>query len=161
MRPSTLTTVPAITLTVLALSMTACAASPVNAESSSTSAPETTAAPPADAASMPVDPDERHECGQVSALRGIQFRSDWEHGQGLLDDVEYASRVAAIEDGWRYLTVGGTDVTPSIKAAQRALATGGIGYDNVDFQRAMDEVALACDAAGSLISIGALPGQGG
>lgn len=159
--PMRSTTAPlAITLTALVVTVSACTASPGHSTSHATSIPEATPAP-AKAALMPADPDARHECGQVSALRGIQYRSDWEHSEGLIDDDAYASRVAAIEDGWRYLTIGGTDVTPSIKAAQRALTAGGIGYENADFQRAMDEVALACDAAGSLISIGALPGQGG
>lgn len=161
MRPSPRATPLVITLTTLTLALTACTASPEVSEAPRTSTSDTTPTPPANAALMPADPDARHECGQVSALRGIQYRSDWEHSEGLIDDDDYASRVAAIEDGWRYLTIGGTDVTPSIKAAQRALTAGGIGYENADFQRAMDEVALACDAAGSLISIGALPGQGG
>ncbi|GAA4372162.1 hypothetical protein [Agromyces bauzanensis] len=44
---------------------------------------------------------------------------------------------------------------------QCALVYGDINYENTDFQIAMDELARACDAAGSLFAIGALPGQGG
>jgi hypothetical protein len=150
-----------ITLTALALALTACTAGPGTSAPTGKSAPETPQAPPSDAALMPAEPDERHECGQVSALQGILYRSDWEHDQGLIDDVEYASRVAAVEDGWRYLPIGGTDVTPAIKVAQRALGAGGIGHENTEFQSAMEDVARACDASGSLIAIGALPGQGG
>lgn len=147
------------TLSVLVLAVTACTASPA-ATAPTVSDPETTESPVA-AEQMPADADERHLCGQVSALEGIRFRSGWEHDQGLIDDVEYASRVAAIEDSWTYMVVGGTDVSPSIKDAQHALSAGGIGYENTEFQRAVGEVALACDEAGSLVSVSALPGQGG
>lgn len=149
-----------ITLTVLALALTACTASPGASAPTGTSAPETTQ-PPVDVGLMPTDADERHLCGQVSALEGIRFRSDWEHGQELIDDVEYASRVVAIEDGWTYMVIGRTDVSPAIKDAQRALTSGGLGYENTEFQRAVGDVALACDAAGSQIAVSALPGQGG
>lgn len=149
-----------ITLTALVLALTACTANPGANAPTGNSAPETTQ-PPADAGWMPPDADERHLCGQVSALEGIRYRSDWEHGQGLIDDVEYASRVAAIEDGWTYMVVEGTDVSPAIKDAQHAISSGGIGYENTEFQRAVGDVALACDAAGSLVSVSALPGQGG
>ncbi|WP_344999536.1 hypothetical protein [Agromyces bauzanensis] len=97
----------------------------------------------------------------MSALEGVRYRSDWEHEQGLIDDVEYASRVAAVEDGWRYMVLGATDVSPAIKDAQRAVSSGGIGYENTEFQRAVGDVGLACDEAGSLIAVSALPGQGG
>jgi len=149
-----------ITLTTLALALAACTTSPAERTPSNEAAPATTA-PPAEAASLPVDPDDRHVCGQVSALQGILYRSDWEHDQGLIDETEYASRVAAVEDGWKYLAIGGTDIRPAIKDAQRALTAGGVGYDNTEFRGAMEKVARACDAAGSLIAIGALPGQGG
>lgn len=151
----------AITLTVLVLALTACTASPGASAPTGKPAPETTR-PPADAEMMPLDADERHLCGQVSALEGIRYRSDWEHNQGLIDDVEYASRAAAIEDGWKYMVIGGTDVSPAINDAQRALGSdGGIGYENTEFQRAVGDVAIACDEAGSLVSVSALPGQGG
>ncbi|MFF2274106.1 hypothetical protein ACFVTX_17660 [Agromyces sp. NPDC058136] len=149
----------AIVLTVLALALTACTASPGASAPGGTQAAETTS--PAGAESMPPGADDRHLCGQVSALEGIRYRSGWEHDQGLIDDVEYASRVAAIEDGWKTMVVGGTEVSPAIKDAQRALSSGGTGYANTEFQRAVGEVATACDDAGSLISVSALPGQGG
>lgn len=149
-----------ITLTVLALGLTACTANPGASAPTGKSAPETTR-PPADAGLMPPDADARHLCGQVSALEGIRYRSDWEHDQGLIDDAEYASRAAAIEDGWNYMVIGRTDVSPAIKAAQRALSSGGIGHENTEFQRAVGDVALACDTAGSQMAVSALPGQGG
>jgi hypothetical protein len=150
----------AITLTMLAVALTACTASPGARVPTGKSAPATTQ-PPADAELMPPDADDRHLCGQVSALEGIRYRSDWEHDQGLIDDVEYASRVAAVEDGWKYMVTGGTDVSPAIKVAQRALSSGGLGYENTEFQRAVGDVAIACDEADSLVSVSALPGQGG
>lgn len=149
----------AITLLVLVPTLTACAG-PAATEPTGESVTESKQ-PPTDAAPMPPDADERHLCGQVSALEGIRYRSDWEHEQGLIDDVAYASRVAAIEDGWKYMVLGRTDVSPAIKEAQRTLSSGGIGYENTDFQRAVSDVGLACDEAGSLIAISALPGQGG
>ncbi|AWB95286.1 hypothetical protein DCE93_06115 [Agromyces badenianii] len=149
-----------ITLSVLALALSACTSNPGASAPTSKSAPATTQ-PPADSELMLPDADAPHLCGQVSALEGIRYRSDWEHDQGLIDDVEYSSRVAAIEDGWRYMVVGGTDVSPAIKDAQQALASGGIGYENTQFQRAVGDVAGACDEAGSLVSVSALPGQGG
>src|SRR5215218_10602973 len=99
MRPSRTTTPLPITLAVLALVLTACTSSPGAGAPTGTSAAETPA-PPTDGALMPPDADARHLCGQVSALEGIRYRSEWEHDQGLIDDVGYASRVAAIEDGW-------------------------------------------------------------
>ncbi|GAA1528388.1 hypothetical protein BJ978_001423 [Agromyces terreus] len=117
--------------------------------------------PSGDAVPMMPEADEAHLCGQVSALEGIRYRSDWEHAQGLIDNAAYASRVAAVEDGWKYMVLGSTDVSPAIKDAQQAVASGGIGYENTDFQRAVGDVAGACDAAGSLVSVSALPGQGG
>lgn len=149
-----------ITLSALVFALTACTTSPGASPPTGRSAPATTQ-PPADTGLMPPDADARHLCGQVSALEGIRYRSDWEHDQALIDDVEYASRVAAIEDGWTYMVIGSTDVSPAIKDAQRALSSGGIGYENAEFQRAVGDVALACDAADSIVSVSALPGQGG
>ena len=160
MRLSRATTPLTITLAVLALALTACTASPGVGAPTAEPAPESTA-PSADGALMPPDQDARHLCGQVSALEGIRYRSDWEHDQGLIDDVAYASRVAAIEDGWKYMVIGSTDVSPAIRDAQHALSSGGIGYENTEFQRAVGDVAGACDTAGSLVSVSALPGQGG
>ena len=146
----------AVALTAVTRVQAACASSPAESAPTNETAPTT----PAPAGPMDMNPDERHECGQVSALQAILYRSQWEHDQGIIDDVAYASRIAAVEDGWTYLAIGGTEVTPSIKAAQRAMG-GGIGPENTEFSRAVEEVARTCDAAGSLIAIGALPGQGG
>ncbi|WP_157372708.1 hypothetical protein [Agromyces sp. Root81] len=143
---------------MVALAVTACTSNPAASAPTGDSTPEPTQ--PA-AELMPPDADARHLCGQVSALEGIRFRSDWEHGQGLIDDVEYASRVAAVEDAWTYMVQGQTDVSAAINDAQRALSDGGIGYENTAFQRAVGDVAGACDEAGSLVSVSALPGQGG
>jgi hypothetical protein len=156
MRPSQTTTALTITLT-LALALTACTAIPAG-NAPSNESPAATTTTPADAAVMLPDPDERHVCGQVSALQGIWYRSDWEHDQNLIDDAAYASRLAAIKDGWRYLPTGGSDITPAIKDAQRTLVDGDIRYENTDFQIPMDAVARACDDVGSLIAIATLPG---
>lgn len=160
MRLSRATTSLTITQAVLALALTACTAGPGVGAPAAELDPESTA-PSADGALMPPDHDARHLCGQVSALEGIRFRSDWEHDQGLIDDAAYASRVAALEDGWTDMVIGTTEVSEDIKSAQQALGSGGIGYDNTEFQSAVGEVANACDAAGSLVSVSALPGQGG
>lgn len=145
-------------LAALVISLSGCATIPAQSTSSSESVPTM---PPADAATMLPDPDERHVCGQASALQGIWYRSDWEHDQGLIDDTACAAQLAAIEDGWKYLPTGGSDITPAVKDVQRTLVEGDISHENTDFQIAMDNLALACDAVGSLIAIGALPGQGG
>ncbi|MGW9630538.1 hypothetical protein ACWGST_07515 [Agromyces sp. NPDC055520] len=143
---------------LLALALSACTASPASGIATT---PPTTA-PPADAAGdMLPDPDAPHACGQVSALEGIRYRSDWQHDQGLIDDIAYASRVAALEDSWTYMVAGLTDISPSINDAKKAVAEGGISRENDAFQLAVGEIALACDEAGSLVSISALPGQGG
>lgn len=107
-----------------------------------------------------VEPDVPHVCGQVSALGGIVFRSDWEHGQGLIDDTQYAARMAAVVDGWTYLPTGGS-LRAEVMAAAAAAEAGGVGYDNAEFQRAAEKIRIACDEAGSVVAVGALPGQGG
>ncbi|QEO14483.1 hypothetical protein FLP10_08675 [Agromyces intestinalis] len=100
------------------------------------------------------------ECGQLSALSGILYRSAWEHTEGLIDDAEYASRVAAVQDAWAYMPLGKSGVTPALREVQQA-APDGLTYDNVEYARAIDAANAACDAAGSIVGIGALPGQGG
>ncbi len=42
-----------------------------------------------------------------------------------------------------------------------APAEDGVGEDNAAFYRAATAVTLACDAAGSIVSYGALPEMGG
>lgn len=148
-------------LSTLALALAACTGVPAPDASSPPLAAATTS-PPADAGGeMLPDPDAPHACGQVSALEGIRFRSEWEHGQGLIDDAAYASRVAALEDSWTYMVAGLTDISPSIDDAKKAVTEGGVGRDNAEFEFAMEEIARACDEAGSLIGVSALPGQGG
>lgn len=68
-----------VVLAALVISLSGCATIPAQSTSSSESVPTM---PPADAATMLPDPDERHVCGQASALQGIWYRSDWEHDQG-------------------------------------------------------------------------------
>ncbi|MGI9821952.1 hypothetical protein [Agromyces sp. Marseille-Q5079] len=159
MNPSRITPPIVAMVAALALTLTGCAASP--AASSPTEAPAVETTPPADAAPM-FDADAPHLCGQVSALEGIRDRSGWEHEQGLIDDAAYASRVAALEDGWRLMIVSTrVEVSPAIEYAQRAIAEGGLSYENEELAIALGKVAEACNAAGSLITVSALPGQGG
>ena len=100
------------------------------------------------------------ECGQFSALRGIETRSWWQHDNGLIDDAAHDSRLKALRDAWVHTIFGDSSVTPSLREAQRAAADG-VGQDNAAFQRAATAVTLACDAAGSIVAIGALPEMGG
>lgn len=149
------TAAPAALLVAIALSSTACTTSTTPPAAA---APETTPAadPPLSAA-----PDAPLLCGQASAFEGIRYRSEWEHGEGLIDDAGYESRVAALHDAWTLLVAGDTDVTPAVKYVQRVVSDGGLDSPAGEFQTAMAELAEACDAAGSTISISALPGQGG
>jgi hypothetical protein len=100
------------------------------------------------------------ECGQFSALRGIEARSWWEHDNGLIDDAAHDSRLKALQDAWVHTIFGDSSVTPSLREAQRAAAEG-VGENNAAFHRTATAVTLACDAAGSIVSYSALPGMGG
>ncbi|MGX5696838.1 hypothetical protein ACWKWP_11620 [Agromyces soli] len=83
------------------------------------------------------------------------------YGQGQIDDAAYQARVDAVIDGLRYLVAGGTSVSDEVKLLASTAEEGGVGYDNVEFQTAMGKMGAACDEAGSLIAVSALPGQGG
>ncbi|MFF2372426.1 hypothetical protein [Agromyces sp. NPDC058110] len=140
-----------------------CVADPRTAPPPPASTPPASTPPastPAAEAFDQMNPDASHICGQVSALAGIAFRSDWEHEQGLIDDASYAARVVAVEQGWTTLVAGADELRAEVAFAKRAASEGGIS-DNPEFTRASEELAAACTAAGSLIAISALPGQGG
>lgn len=150
---------PLVAATVALLALSACsAASDPASTPAANAAAETT--PPASEYEVMIEPDVAHVCGQASALQGILFRSEWEHGQGLIDDAQFAARLDALLDGWTYLPTGGS-LNSEIKAVAKAAEAGGFGYDNLEFQRATEELNLACDAAGSVVAVSALPGQGG
>ncbi len=100
------------------------------------------------------------ECGQLSALNGILTRSQWEHTHNQIDDAQYATRLASIQDAWVYVVVGDSTVTSSIRALSQA-AKNGVGSDNTAFTSATDDAIQACDAAGSIVAVGALPQMGG
>lgn len=100
------------------------------------------------------------ECGQLSALNGILARSHWEHMQGKIDDAQYATRLAAIQDAWVYMVVGDSTVTSSVRAMSQA-AKNGVDSDNTAFMGARADAIQACDAAGSIVAVGALPEMGG
>ncbi len=100
------------------------------------------------------------ECGQFSALEGIEFRTRWEHNSGKIDDAAYASRLDALQDAWMYAVFGDSTVTPSLREAQR-VAADGVDPDDPAFLAAKGAVSQACDAAGSIVSMGALPEMGG
>lgn len=104
--------------------------------------------------------DANWECGHVSALLGIQFRSEWELENGVIDQAVFDARAAGLVDAWTQLPQGQSDVSPALQEASVA-ASDGIGRDNTAFARATDMVGSTCDAAGSVVIIGALPEMGG
>lgn len=109
--------------------------------------------------SVPVG-DADWECGHASGLMGIQFRSEWEFANGVIDQAAFDARAAALVDSWTYLPTGQSDVTEALRAAI-AEAGDGIGPENPDFATATQSVVSACDAAGSITIVSALPGMGG
>lgn len=104
--------------------------------------------------------DANWECGHVSALLGIQFRSEWELENGVIDQDAFDARAAGLVDAWTQLPQGQSDVSPALQEASAA-APDGIGRENVAFARAIDVLGSACDAARSVIIIGTLPEMGG
>ncbi|MBA4247447.1 MAG: hypothetical protein C0444_04020 [Microbacterium sp.] len=104
--------------------------------------------------------DANWECGHVSALLGIQTRSEWELENGVIDQATFDARAAGLVDAWTQLPQGQSDVSPALREASAA-APDGIGRDNVAFARAIDMLGSACDAAGSVVIVGALPEMGG
>jgi len=145
-----------IAATALGALLSGCTAAAPN---TAVAAPQTT--PAVADAELPPEADAANLCGQASALEGIRYRSEWEHGQGAIDDAALASRVAALHDAWTYLVAGDTDVTPAVKYVQRVVAEGGLAASAGEYQTAMSKLAEACDSSGSMIVISALPGQGG
>lgn len=104
--------------------------------------------------------DANWECGHVSALLGIQFRSEWELDNGVIDQAVFDARAAGLVDAWTQLPQGQSDVSPALQEASVA-ASDGIGRDNTAFARAIDMLGSTCDGAGSVVIIGALPEMGG
>lgn len=104
--------------------------------------------------------DVNWECGHASALMGIQFRSEWELANGVIDQAAFDTRSAALVDSWTYLPTGQSDVTAALRASIDAAADG-IGPENPDFLVATQDLVAACDAAGSVTIVGALPEMGG
>ncbi len=133
------------------------------------SAPEAepTSAPTGDSESSATSPlmdvpssDANWECGHVSALLGIQTRSEWELENGVIDQATFDARAAGLVDAWTQLPQGQSDVSPALQEASAA-APDGIGGENVVFTRAIDSLGSTCDAAGSVVIFGTLPEMGG
>ena len=104
--------------------------------------------------------DANWECGHVSALLGIQTRSEWELANGVIDQAAFDGRAAGLVDAWTQLPHGQSDVSPALREASAA-APDGVGRDNVAFARAINMLGSACDAAGSVVIVGTLPEMGG
>lgn len=123
-----------------------------------------TAGAPTDGATPPPpdgpDPVLAWECGQISALSGIAIRTNFEYQTGVLDEVEYVSRLAAIQDGWIYLPTYDTAVTPFIYEVQRQAAADPTAA-NQAYIDAVNAATAACENAGSLAVITPLPEMGG
>ncbi len=100
------------------------------------------------------------ECGYASSLLGIQFRSEWEVANGVIDAGEFDARVASIVDARTYAPTGQSDVTAALRDVISASAAG-VGDENPDFGAATENLTAACEAAGSVIIVGALPEMGG
>ena len=145
-------------LVAAAVATSGCSAAPEPAPSPASAEPTPSAAAPVDMMDRVGNAD--WECGQFSALQGIMARSWWQHQNGQIDDAAYDSRLRALKDSWVHTVFGDSSVTPSLREAQRAAADG-VGEDNAAFQRAATAVTLACDAAGSIVSYGALLEMGG
>ncbi|MFE1643946.1 hypothetical protein ACFM35_00015 [Microbacterium sp. P01] len=100
------------------------------------------------------------ECGQASALLGMQQRSEWELANGVIDQGAFDSREAALIDAWTYLPIGTSEVTSAVRATIAA-ASEGIGQGNPMFAESIAQLNAACDATGSVVIVGALPAMGG
>lgn len=99
------------------------------------------------------------ECGAASALIGIQFRTDWEAANGVIDANALAARSAALQDAWALAPFGNSDVTDALRTVIDLAETAGL--DSEDFRSATQQLVNACDAAGSIVVLSALPGMGG
>ncbi|MFG6445849.1 hypothetical protein ACFXQA_11330 [Microbacterium sp. P07] len=121
-------------------------------------APSTSATVPDDM--MMRSPDVGFECGGISALNGIAFRSQWEYENGVIDAAAFESRQAALADAWNYMLVGQTQVAPAIREAQQAVRDAA-SLSTPEAQAAIGALTAACDEAGSLVGVGALPEMGG
>jgi hypothetical protein len=109
----------------------------------------------------PPQGDADWECGQASALFAIQMRSEWEVAHSAIDQAEFDARHGALVDAWTYFPVGRSDVTPAVRATIAAAEESGVSNGNAAFAGASAELAASCEAAGSVIIIGALPSMGG
>ncbi|MGV3732651.1 MAG: hypothetical protein ACO1N6_04520 [Microcella sp.] len=104
--------------------------------------------------------DANWECGHASALMGIQYRTEWELANGAIDQAAFDARVASLIDSWTYLPTGQSPVTDALRTA-KAAAAAGIGPENPEFAAATQGLVTACDHAGSITIVSALPEMGG
>lgn len=99
------------------------------------------------------------ECGAASALLGIQFRTDWESANGVIDGSALTARSAALQDAWALAPIGDSEVTEVMRTVVDVATTTGVDSDA--FRTATQQLVSACDAAGSIVVLSALPGMGG
>lgn len=144
-------------LAVVALVLTGCAAP--EPETSAAPAPEGESSAPGPRMEIPPG-DANWECGHASALMGIQYRTEWELANGVIDQVAFDARAAALIDSWTYLPTGQSAVTDALRSAKTAAAAG-IGPENPEFLAATQALVSACDQAGSITIVSALPEMGG
>lgn len=121
-----------------------------------------TPTPTAPVAPTPTGPDPvlAWECGQISALSGVAIRTNFEYQTGRLDEVEYVSRLAALQDAWVYMPTYDTAITPFIYDVQVQAAADPSGA-NQGYIDAINAATAACQEAGSLAVITPLPEMGG
>lgn len=121
-----------------------------------------TPTPTAPIAPTPSGPDPvlAWECGQISALSGVAIRTNFEYQTGRIDEVEYVSRLAALQDAWVYMPTYDTEITPFIYEVQVQAAADPSGA-NQGYIDAINAATAACQEAGSLAVVTPLPEMGG
>ncbi|WP_322411580.1 hypothetical protein [Microbacterium invictum] len=121
-----------------------------------------TPTPTAPIAPTPTGPDPvlAWECGQISALSGVAIRTNFEYQTRRIDEVEYVSRLQALQDAWVYMPTYDTEITPFIYEVQVQAAADPSG-SNQGYIDAINAATAACQEAGSLAVITPLPEMGG
>ena len=146
-----------VAVAATALLLVACTSPVAEPAAISTAEPTTEQTEPL----MSIPPGDAHwECGHASALMGIQFRSEWEFDNDVIDQAAFDARMDSLVDSWSYLPTGQSEVTVALRTAIEA-ADAGVSAENAEFTTATQNLVSACDAAGSITILGALPGMGG
>lgn len=128
------------------------------AASPAATAPSPTTTPTNDPMMTPASVD--LECGQLDALDGILFRTEWLYDHGKITDAAYQARLSAVQEGWAYMLLDETPVSSSIEAVQKA-AEKGVSAKDKAYQDAFLAASDTCTNAGALVGTMALPEMGG